>query len=802
MLHRCSSLLMHVTLVLACAFGASAVALPASAQTATDRSSVARATALLARPLSAERYARAERFLSWNVEPLVLRASVQPQWLPGDRFVYQNRIAEGHEYVLVDPTAGTRERLFDHERLARVLAEAVGRAYAPFALQLQRLRPTEDGRGLGFELDRRRWLCDIVAYHCERPATVAEALANSVLSPDGRYALVRQDDDLWVHDRQNGAARALTQDGEPRYGYATDNEGWRRSERPAVRWSPDGARLLTYRLDERGVRELHLLETAEPAARLHSWPYALPGDTAVPMYERVIIDVDNGRIVRIATEPDHQRTSSCCGMMRGDAWGDAEWSRDGRWLAFTSVSRDYRDVTLRLADTTTGEVRTILHERGEPYFEASAAGRGVPNWRVLHDRGEVVWYSQRDDRGHLYVYDLASGRELRRLTAGEWSVIDVLHVDETAGWLYFTGAGREPGRDPYFRHLYRVQLEGGEPVLLTPEDGDHVITMAPSGRYFVDSHSRVDVPPVTVVRRADGELVRVIEEADITRLEETGWPRPVPFTAKARDGTTAIYGVMFRPSDFDPNRRYPIINAIYPGPQAGSIGPRAFQASRRGQAQALAELGFIVVIIDAFGTPMRSLSFQSFYYGDMADNGLPDQIAAMRELAARHPWIDLTRVGIHGHSGGGFATAAALLRHPDFFHVGVASAGNLDNRGYTYYWGEKWQGPLERHEDGTDSYTNQSLHLLAENLRGRLLLAYGTMDANVHANTTLLLINELIRHNKDFDLLVMPNRGHGFSNEPYFVRRTWDHFVRHLLGEEPPHEYPLRARAASADGGS
>jgi dipeptidyl-peptidase 4 len=316
--------------------------------------------------------------------------------------------------------------------------------------------------------------------------------------------------------------------------------------------------------------------------------------------------------------------------------------------------------------------------------------------------------------------------------------------------------------------------------------------MAPSNRYFVDSYSRVDAAPVSRVRRADGSPVLVAEEADISRLEATGWPAPIPFSALARDGVTEIHGVMFRPSDFDPNRRYPIINHIYPGPQAGSVGPRTFAASRRGNAQAMAELGFIVVQIDALGTPMRSAEFHSYYYGDLADNGLPDQIAAMRQLAERHPWIDLSRVGIYGHSGGGFATAAALLRHPDFFHVGVASAGNLDNRGYTYYWGEKWQGPLERLSDGTDTYTNQALHLLAENLEGRLLLAYGTMDSNVHPNMTLLLVNELIRHNKDFDLVVMPNRGHGFANEPFFIRKTWDHFVRYLLDLEPPREYSLR----------
>jgi dipeptidyl-peptidase 4 len=739
------------------------------------------------------RYERAERFLAWNVNPLVLGGEVRPQWLDGDRFLYRNRFADGHEFVLVDPARRTRERAFDHERLARVLTDVTGTRYSPFDLPLEQVRPTEDGRRMGFQLDRERWECDVMDYVCERPATPMEADRNAVLSPDGRCAVLRRDHDLWVRDMETGEERPLTSDGIERYGYGTDNEGWRRSERPAVRWSPDSRRVATYRLDERGVEEMHLLETAEPRPRHVSWPYALPGDTAVPMYERIIIDVGDGLVVRLESPRDHQRTSSCCGMMRGDAWGDAEWSPDGQRLAFASVSRDYNTVTLRLADAATGQVKDLLTETLEPFFEGSAAGRGGPNWRVLHDRERILWYSPREGWSHLFLYDLDSGELVRQLTDGAWNVVDVLHVDEADGHVYFTGAGREPHRDPYHRHLYRVPLTGGLPELLTPEDADHVISIAPSGHFLVDSYSRVDAPPATVVRDADGQIILTADEADISRLRALGWPDPIPFTATARDGTTEIHGLMFRPSDFDPERRYPIINRIYPGPQVGSIGPRTFQPARGGNSQALAELGFIVVQIDALGTPMRSANFHAAYYGDLADNGLPDQIAAMRQLAERHPWIDLSRVGIFGHSGGGFATAAAMLRHPDFFHVGVASAGNLDNRGYTYYWGEKWQGPLVENPDGTDSYTNQALHLLAENLQGRLLLAYGTMDPNVHPNMTLLLINELIRHNKDFDVVVMPNRGHGFANEPFFIRKTWDHFVRHLLGASPPAEYPLRA---------
>jgi dipeptidyl-peptidase 4 len=744
----------------------------------------------VAAPLLAD-YQRAEQRLGSNASKLVYRAEVAPEWLTGDRFWYRVLTPDGHEFVLVDAARGTRERAFDHERLARALTEAAGTEHSPWSLSLERLEPVQDGRGLGFELDRRRWTCDVVEYRCERPATAIERETDAVLSPDRRFAALSREHDLWVRDMTTGAERRLTTDGAARHGYGTDNEGWRRSARPAVTWSPDGTKLLTYRLDERGVGEMHLLETQQGRPRLHSWPYALPGDTVVPMHEWLVIDVAGGSVVPLRAAADHQRTSSCCGRLRGDAIGDTEWSPDGRHVAYVSVSRDYRDVALRVADAATGDVRTVLEERGEPFFESSGGGRGVPNWRVLHDRGEVVWYSFRDGWGHLYLHDLHSGAQKNRITSGAWTVVDVVHVDRTGGWVYFTAVGRENGRNPYHRHFYRVRLNGRNLTLLTPEDADHVVSVSPDGRFFVDTRSTIDTAPVTVLRRADGRVVRTLEEADISRLLDTGYTHPLPFTAKARDGETDLFGVMYRPSNFDPSRRYPVINNIYPGPQAGSIGPRTFSAARRGNAQALAELGFIVVQIDALGTPMRSRDFHAYYYGDLADNGLPDQIAAMRELAARHPWIDLSRVGIYGHSGGGFATAAAMLQHPDFFHVGVASAGNIDNRGYTYYWGEKWQGALQPQPDGTDTYSNQAVQLRAENLRGRLLLAYGTMDNNVHPNMTLLLIDELIRHNRDFDVIVMPNRNHGFGSEAYFVRRTWDYVVQHLLGAQPPREYRL-----------
>jgi dipeptidyl-peptidase 4 len=741
--------------------------------------------------LSADDYARAERMMGTNVDALVRGVPQQLEWLDGNRFWYRTRIAEGHEFVVVDAASGTRQRAFDHERVAAALSAALDTTLQPFALPLIRLTPTADGRSVGFELDRRRWECDVIDYTCERPATPAEQARDAVASPDDRRLAFIRDHDLWVQDAETGQETRLTTDGAPGYGYATDSEGWRRSDRPALAWSPDGRRIFTHRLDEREVGDMTLWRTQVGRPEAVTYRYALPGDNAVPMYERVIVDVDARTVTPVQAPPDHQRTSSCCGMLRGDALGDVEWNADGQRLAYASTSRDYTTVTLRVVEPARGTVRDVLTETVRPFFESNAAGRGVPNWRVLHDEGVVVWHSPRDGWHHLYLYDLATGEPRGRLTEGSWNVIDVLHVG--GGHVYFTGAGREDGRDPYWRHLYRVSLEGGSPQLLTPEPADHVVSFAPDGAFFVDTYSTVDAAPVTVVRAASGQEVATVERADLSALVAAGWQAPIPFTAKARDGVTDVYGLLYRPSNFDPSRRYPVVNNIYPGPQVGSVGPRSFQASRRGNVQALAELGFVVVQIDALGTPMRSFEQHAYYHGDLADNGLQDQISAMRELAARYDWIDLDRVGIYGHSGGGYATAIAMLAHPEFFRVGVASAGNMDNRGYTYYWCEKWHGQLEPLGADTDSYTNQAAHLMAGNLEGRLLITYGSLDTNVHPVTTLLLVDELIRHNKDFDLMVFPNRGHGYANEPYHLRITWDYFVRHLLGAEPPAGYRIGA---------
>ena len=406
----------------------------------------------------------------------------------------------------------------------------------------------------------------------------------------------------------------------------------------------------------------------------------------------------------------------------------------------------------------------------------------------------MIWFSERDNWGQLYLYDLETGKLKNQITSGDGNVTQLLRVDESRRVLYFLGVGREKGRDPYFTHLYRIGFDGRNQQLLTPEHATHEISLAPSGKFFVDAYSTPEVPPVAVVRDIEGREALALETADASRLYAAGWKAPVPFTVKARDGNTDLYGLMYKPTSLDPTRKYPIINHIYPGPQTGSVGGRAFSPAR-GDAQALAELGFIVVELDGMGTPWRSKKFHEAYYGDMGDNTLPDQVTGMKQLAQRYPWIDIERAGIYGHSGGGYAAAGAMFRYPDFFKAGISEAGNHDNREYEDDWAEKWQGLLETRPDGTTNYDNQANQNVAKNLKGKLLLAHGTMDTNVPPYNTLLVVNELIKANKDFDLLMLPNRGHGFGNEPYMIRRRWDYFVRYLLGAEPPKEYELHPPA-------
>jgi dipeptidyl-peptidase 4 len=753
-------------------------------------------------------YAHAEQFMAYNTSPLVYGAGVRPTFIGGsDRFWYRVTRESGSEFILVDPDKGTRAPAFDHARLAATLSTLTGAKYEPGKLPFQTIEFTPDAAAVLFTAAGKGYQCTVDGAKCENSANAPRGggrggrggLARTLdsPSPDKKKTAFLRDYNLWVRDVATRKETQLTTDGVKDYGYATDNAGWIRSDRPILLWSPDSKKIATYQQDQRGVGEMYLVNTSVGHPKLEAWKYPLPGDEVVTTIRRVIIDVDSAKVTALNIAPDQHRSTLCDDIAcRSGEWEDVQWSPDGTKLAFVSTSRDHKQARLREADAVTGKVREVTEEAVETQYES---GDGKSNWKVLYGTGEFLWYSERSGYGHVYLGDWKTGSIKSSVTSGDWLVRQVLKADEKARTIYFLAAGREKGRDPYFSHFYRVGLDGKGLTLLTPENANHEITISPSGKFFVDSYSTPDTPAVAVVRDAAGKLVSTLEKADVSKLVAVGWKPPMPITVKARDGVTDLYGLLFVPTKLDVTKKYPIVNHIYPGPQGGSVGSRDFAASR-GDAQALAELGFVVFELDGMGNPTRSKKFHDAYYGNMGDNTLPDQIAGMKEMARRFPYIDIDRAGIYGHSGGGYATADAMFRYPDFFKVGISEAGNHDNRNYEDDWGERYQGLLKRNPDGTTNYDDQANENIAKNLKGHLLLAHGTMDTNVPPSNTLLVVNELIKANKDFDLIMLPNRGHGFGNEPYMVRRRWDYFVRYLLGAEPPKGYELHAPAAGATG--
>ncbi|NQW04237.1 MAG: DPP IV N-terminal domain-containing protein [Acidobacteria bacterium] len=767
-------------------------------------------------------YDQATGQLGASLTGLVVGGTANATWLPDERFWYLSDRLDGAQILLVDPATGTRVPAFDHARVATALSAVAGQSFTAETIATTALELSRAADAVIVTVGTTRWSCDVRGAACgAAPPAVAGAGAGPsagrgagragrggrggrggqaggrgggrgaassgppvTLSPDGTTGVFIRDWNLWVRETATGAERQLTKDGVEHFGYATDNAGWTKSDRAVVLWSPNSKKIATQQQDERHVGDFHMLSTNVGNPTLQTWKYPLPGDKDVQMVHRVIIDVDSGRMTRLQMDPDVHRATL------GDdlSMNDYEWNADASKLALVSTSRFHKDATFRIADATTGVVKTLFTESERTHYESRV------NWQVLWDSNELIWYSQRDNWGHLYLYDLTTGQVKNQITKGDGPITGISRLDEKTRTMWVSGLGREAGQDPYLSHFYKVKLDGTGYVSLTPDDGTHSMDLSPSGRWIVDTYSRWDLPPVVTLRDgATGTQVMELERADISKLTATGWKAPMPFHTKAADGETDIYGMLFRPATFDATRTYPIINQIYPGPQSGSIGSRAWNVAH-GDRQALAELGFVVVSIDGRGTPNRSKSFHDAYYGAMGrDNTIPDQMAAMKELASRYPWIDIDRTGIWGHSGGGFATTSAMFRYPDFWKVGISESGNHDQRNYEDDWGERYQGELTGPPGSRDdSYSAEANQEFAKQLKGKLLIAHGGMDSNVPVSNTMLVVEALIRANKDFELLIFPNAGHGYGQDGnYMMRRRWDFFVKHLLGGTPPANYAI-----------
>ena len=683
-------------------------------------------------------YARAEKMLSAHLTPYIYNSVSYGKWINDNQYAYQTRTAQGVGYVMVDAAKGTRTSL------------------------------TDKPGGLG--------------------SNTYGSHGKEVLSPDGKKAVFIKDYNLWVRDVVTNQLTQLTTDGVEYYGYATDNAGWTHSDNAIVRWSPDSKKIATFQQDERKAGDMYLATTNVGHPILQHWKYPLPGDTNIIMIERVVIDVENPKVIRLQIPPDPHRATLSDDISSSGTFDDISWSDDGSQFAFVSTSRDHKIEKVRIADANTGAVREVFEEKVPTQYES---GWGSINWKYLPGTKEIIWFSERDNWGHLYLYDATTGKLKNQITKGDWVVTQMLHVDEKNRAIYFLANGLDTA-NPYFTHFYKIGFDGKKMVSLTPETGHHRITLSPLKNYFIDDYSQPDVPNTVVLSNANGKVITTLEKTDISPLKAIGWQPPKPITLKAHDDTTNIYGLVFTPSNLDPSKKYPVVVYIYPGPQGGSIGDNWGFSPARGDNQSLAELGFVVVAIEGTSNPLRSKSYHDMSYGFMAENTLPDQITSVRQLAARYAYIDTNRVGIWGHSGGGFATACAMFKFPDFFKVGISESGNHDNRNYEDDWGERYIGLLVKDASGKDNYEAQANQVYAGNLKGKLLLAHGMLDDNVPPYNTLLVVEALEKANKDYDLIIFPNSRHGYGPYSYYMmRRRWDYFVTNLLGAAHPKEYKL-----------
>lgn len=729
-------------------------------------------------------YQRAALLYGPNAGDLVFHESVNARWIgeDGGRFWYRRDLPdERKEFVRVDAAAATRAPAFDHARLAEGLGRALGQGLDPERLPFQAIDFNEAADSLEVGVRDDRWQCSLVDYGCASLPGDPEMRGRS---PDGEWQAFTRDYDLYVRSLASGEEIRLTHDGQRGWDYGTPLPNPLRlieertealDQPPSVFWSPDSLYLLTYRIDSREAGRLTVVQHApeyrmRPAA--YEYVYPLPQDSVLPTAQPVLFAIQGWRRIPVQMEPVEMQYYGGTGY---------RWSEDGSHALAVVANRGYTHQEVRSIDLATGDVRVVLEEAGDPIVDTSRGN----TLREL-ENGKLIWGSERDGYNHLYLLDRASGEVERQITQGPWVVDGIEAIDEEAGRIYFTARGREGGRDPYLLHAYSVGLDGSGLTLLTPEAADHQVDFSPDGRFFVDSYSTVQDPPVTVLRRSDdGSVVMELERADVSRLLATGWRAPEPFRVKARDGETDIYGVLWLPSDFDPSKRYPIVEQIYTGPH-GFFTPKGFGAWRS-SAQAIAELGFVGFMVDGLGTAGRGREFQRLSFRNLGDSGFEDHMGALRQLAAERPYLDITRVGIYGHSAGGYSAARAVLAHPEFYSVAVASAGNHDHQLDKAWWNTQWMGyPIGEH------YETQSNLALAHRLEGHLLLAHGDIDENVPVSATIRMADALIEANRDFDLIIMPNQPHGFGNHPYFTRRRWDYFVEHLLGVEPP-EFDLRS---------
>jgi dipeptidyl aminopeptidase/acylaminoacyl peptidase len=715
----------------------------------------------------------------------VFKSAITPRWFDeNNRFWYRNDLGDGkREFVVVDASEGKRGAAFDHAAVAEALAKETGKPHEAAKLPFDQIQFA--GAGVHFRAADKNWRFDTQSkslVEAEPPMPFAAADDGSprrgrggarggrggrggprgsprnTNSPDGRWRVEIKDNNVYLRDTKNDEETQLTKDGAVSDSY----------ERGVV-WSPDSKRFVAIKQKNGGDRKVYLIESSprdQLQPKLSSYDYLKPGDE-IPHDKPHLFDAAEKKEIPVSDE------------LFKNPWSvtDIRWQPDSRRFTFVYNQRGHQVLRIVVVDADTGEAAALIDDKSDTFIDY--AHKQFAHY--ADKTSEIVWMSERDGWNHLYLHDSRTGQVKNQITKGPWIVRGVDRVDEEKREIWFRAGGIYPEQDPYYIHYCRVKFDGTDLVTLTPGNGTHEIDYSPDRRFFIDSYSRVDLPPVTELRKTDdGSLVCELERADWSALLETGWRPPERFTSKARDGVTDIFGVIYRPTNFDESKKYPVIEAIYAGPQ-GSFVPKRF--SELHNAQSLAELGFILVQIDCMGTSNRSKKFHDVCCKNLGDAGFPDRILWMKAAAAKYPFMDLTRVGVYGGSAGGQNSLRAMLAHGDFYKAAASDCGCHDNRMDKIWWNELWMGwPIGPHYDEQSNVTN------AHKLQGKLLLTVGELDRNVDPASTMQVVNALIRADKDFELVVIPGGGHGSGSGPYGTRRRNDFFVRSLLGVEPRRE--------------
>ncbi|MBT0809775.1 DPP IV N-terminal domain-containing protein [Litoribacter ruber] len=783
-------------------------------------------------------YELAAKFSPDKVKKMVFSTQVDPHWLKkSDRFWYSYETQDGKFYYIVDPAKKSKTPLFDRDQLAMEITKVVKDPFDGQHLDLTGLKFLDDENTIKFkvksseEVLKKDWdkikeknknakdslENKVFTFHYDlttRELTEIEddkedkRLAWANIAPDSSKVVFAKHHNLYWMDKENFlkavedekdstiVEHQLTEDGEEYYDYGIGGRGEDnvdreknkdKRKRAMVMWSPDAKQFVGSRSDSRKVKDLWVIHNSKnPRPTLETYKYAMPGEKEQPQQELFYYSFTSEEFQKLNVDTFKDQniglwSASRPNNTRDDEFRPVTWLGDDEQFFFSITSRDLKKVDIARWNLKDNRKEIIVEERSNTYIDINKP-------ELVNNGTDIIHWSERDGWGHLYLYGV-DGSLKRQLTSGPFHVEKVERINEKNKRVYFVANGKEKGEDPYYEHLYSVSLDGGAMTLLNKGDFNHSANVNDNATYFVNNYSRVDAAPVAELMDANGKKVMDLETTDLSRLFAAGYKFPQPFTFKADDGITDLYGVMYLPYDFDSTKSYPLIQYVYPGPQTEAVNKTFSKSMDR--VDRLAQLGFVVVTIgNRGGHPGRSKWYHNYGYGNLRDYGLADKKAAVEQLADRHSFIDRSKVGIHGHSGGGFMSTAAMLVYPDVFKVAVSSAGNHENNIYNRWWSEKHHGVKEvENGDGESKfiYDVEKNPDLAKNLKGHLLLVTGDVDNNVHPANTIRMANALIKANKRFDFITLPGQRHGFGDmTEYFFWRMGDYFVQHLLGDNTP----------------